>query len=163
MLKAYGIKQKSMIIQPEELETELYPEIVGVITRSNPEEVKAHIRAAEDFAKAYLFKYDLIALFGTETEPPTVGDEFLKKAIKIIASYFLVRKANPNVSLEVFRQDWELIIGNEHIPGWLTNIKNGTINPDWPLKPDDPNTPEDESLMHQDVFWKSTEKRTQRF
>lgn len=163
MLKAYGIKQKSMIIQPEELETELYPEIVGVITRSNPEEVKAHIRAAEDFAKAYLFKYDLIALFGTETEPPTVGDEFLKKAIKIIASYFLVRKANPNVSLELFRQDWELIIGNEHIPGWLTNIKNGTINPDWPLKPDDPNTPEDESLMHQDVFWKSTEKRTQRF
>lgn len=163
MLKAYGIKQKSMIIQPEELDTELYPEIVGVITRSNPEEVKAHIRAAEDFAKAYLFKYDLIALFGTETEPPTVGDEFLKKAIKIIASYFLVRKANPNVSLELFRQDWELIIGNEHIPGWLTNIKNGTINPDWPLKPDDPNTPEDESLMHQDVFWKSTEKRTQRF
>lgn len=163
MLKAYGIKQKSMIIQPEELETELYPEIVGVITRSNPEEVKAHIRAAEDFAKAYLFKYDLIALFGTETEPPTVGDEFLKKAIKIIASYFLVRKANPNVSLELFRQDWELIIGNEHIPGWLTNIKNGTINPDWPLKPDDPNTPDDESLMHQDVFWKSTEKRTQRF
>lgn len=163
MLKAYGIKQKSMIIQPEELETELYPEIVGVITRSNPEEVKAHIRAAEDFAKAYLFKYDLIALFGTETEPPKVGDEFLKKAIKIIASYFLVRKANPNVSLELFRQDWELIIGNEHIPGWLTNIKNGTINPDWPLKPDDPNTPDDESLMHQDVFWKSTEKRTQRF
>lgn len=163
MLKAYGIKQKSMIIQPEELKTELYPEIVEVITRQDPEEVKAHIRAAEDFAKAYLFKYDLIALFGTETEPPTVGDEFLKKAIKIIASYFLVRKANPNVSLEVFRQDWELIIGNEHIPGWLTNIKNGTINPDWPLKPDDPNTPEDESLMHQDVFWKSTEKRTQRF
>lgn len=152
-----------MIIQPEELDTELYPEIVSVITRSNPEEVKSHIRAAEAFAKAYLFKYDLTALFGTETEPPKVEDEFLKKAIKIIASYFLVRKANSNVSLELFRQDWELIIGTDGEPGWLTNIKNGTISPDWPLKPDNPNTPEDESQMHQDVFWKSTLKRKHRF
>lgn len=47
-----------MIIQPEELNTELYPEIANIITRVTPEEIKSHIRAAEDFAKAYLFKYD---------------------------------------------------------------------------------------------------------
>lgn len=152
-----------MIIQPEELNTELYPEVVNMITRSNTEELKSHIRAAEDFAKAYLFKYDLKALFGTDTEPPSIEDEFLKKAVKIIACYFLVRKSNPNVSLELFRQDWELIIGDEHNPGWLTNIKKGLINPDWPIKKDDPNTLEDESQINQEVFWDSTKKRTSRF
>lgn len=152
-----------MIIEPAELNTELYPEIVQIITRSDESEVKSHIQAAQDFAKAYLFKYDLDALFGTESQPPSVGDEFLKKAIKIIAAYFLVRKANPNISLELFRQDWELIIGDEHTPGWLTNIKNGTINPNWPLKKDDPSTIQDESKMDDDVFWDAIRKRTHRF
>ena len=152
-----------MIIQPQELGTELYPEIVNLITRSDDNELRSHIKAAEDFAKAYLFKYDLNALFGTENDPPTVQDEFLKKTIKIIASYWLVRKANPSVSLELFCKDWQMFIGDEDTPGWLTNIKNGTINPNWPLKKDDPNTPEDESKQEQDVFWHSTKKRINRF
>ena len=51
-----------MLVSPDDLKTELYPEIVQAITRSNPEEVKTQIKAAEAFCKSYLFKYDLNVL-----------------------------------------------------------------------------------------------------
>lgn len=156
-----------MLVQPSELNTELYPEVVEAITRSNPEETVSQIKAAEDFCKSYLFKYDLIALFGNDkvapVVEPTVKDENLKKTVKVIASYWLVRKANPNVNLDLFREDFELMVGNKEIPGWLYDIKEGNISPDWPYKPDNPDTPEDESATNDGVHWSSNQKRTQRF
>jgi hypothetical protein len=153
-----------MLVQPDELKTELYPEIIDAITRSDDAQVIIQIKAAEDFVKGYLFKYDLKALLGTETIAPTVIDENLKKVIKIIACYWLVRKANPNVSLDLFREDWMLMIGTKDEPGWLTEIKNGHINPDWPYKPDDLLTTNvDESQINSDVHWNSNYKRINRF
>lgn len=157
-----------MLVQPSDLTSELYQEVITAITRGNPNEVIAQIKAAEDFCKSYLFKYDLNALFGNDTvDPvmqPTVIDENLKKTIKVIASYWLVRKSNPNVNLDLFREDWELMIGSKEVPGWLWDIKEGNINPaGWPYKPDDPNTPEDESKINNEVSWSSNPKRTQRF
>ena len=79
-----------MLVQPSELNTELYPEIQSAITRGDENEVVTQIKAAEDFCKSYLFKYDLKALFGDDTvDPvvaPTVVDENLKTTVKIIAS-----------------------------------------------------------------------------
>jgi hypothetical protein len=152
-----------MLVQPSELNTELYPEVIQAITRSNPDETISQIKAAEAFCKSYLFKYDLKALFGDDTTAPKVVDENLKKTIKIIASYWLVRKANPNVNLDLFREDWELMIGNKEIPGWLYDIKEGNINPDWPYKIDNPTTDPDESKENDGVYWQSAHKRTQRF
>lgn len=156
-----------MLVQPSELNTELYPEIITAITRSTPQEVIEQIKSAEDFCKSYLFKYDLKALFGDDTVnpvvAPTVIDNNLKKTIKVIASYWLVRKANPNVNLDLFREDWQLMIGDKEGPGWLYDIKEGNINPDWPYKPDNTETPEDESAQNDGVFWASNTKRTQRF
>ena len=157
-----------MLVTPEDLKTELYPEIVDFITRSNTNEVISQINAAEDFCKSYLFKYDLKALFGDDTvEPvvaPTIVDNNLKKAVKIIASYWLVRKANPNVSVDLFREDYQLMIGTKEAPGWLYDIKEGNVNPDWPYKPDDPATHDvDESEINNTVNWSSNPKRTQRF
>lgn len=152
-----------MLVKPSELNTELYPEVIEAITRSNPDETISQIKAAEAFCKSYLFKYDLKALFGDDSTEPTVVDENLKKTIKIIASYWLVRKANPNVNLDLFREDWELMIGNKEIPGWLYDIKEGNINPDWPYKIDNPDTDEDESKENDGVYWQSAPKRTQRF
>ncbi|MCT3661057.1 hypothetical protein HZR00_00820 [Elizabethkingia anophelis] len=152
-----------MIITKEDLKTDMYPEVIEMITRSDDEEVKTHIKSAVDFTKAYLFKYDLKALFGTDTTEPTVEDESLKKAIKIIAAYFLVRKANPNISLNLFREDWMLWVGTKEEPGYLYEIRNGDLNPDWPYRPDDPDTPEDESKINDDVYWDSTKKRVNRF
>ncbi|AKK74450.1 hypothetical protein OK18_19150 [Chryseobacterium gallinarum] len=153
-----------MLVTPEDLVTELYPEVVNEITRTSKEEQEAQIRAAEDFAKGFLFKYDLKALFGTVATAPTVKDEGLKKCIKIIAAYFLVRKANPAVQLDLFRDDYMMMIGTKEEPGWLYEIRNGAINPEWPYKPDDPDTPDiDESTMYDDVYWTSTKKRINRF
>lgn len=156
-----------MLVQPSELNTELYPEIQSAITRGDENEVVTQIKAAEDFCKSYLFKYDLKALFGDDTvDPvvaPTVVDENLKKTVKIIASYWLVRKSNPNVNLDLFRDDWQLMIGDKEGPGWLYDIKEGNVNPAWPYKADDPTTPEDESAQNDGVFWGSNQKRTQRF
>lgn len=153
-----------MLVEPQELITELFPEIVEEIVRGNSDEVLLQIKSAEDFVKGYLFKYDLKALFGTATTQPSLVDESLKKCIKIVASYWLVRKCNPNVNIELFANDYGLMIGSEKEPGWLINVKNGDINPDWPYKPDDVTTPDiDESEEDKPVFWISNYKRTQRF
>lgn len=153
-----------MLVQPEDLFTELYPEVIDQITRNNPEEVITQIKAAESFVKGYLFKYDLKALFGTDEVNPTHPDENLKKIVKIVASYWLVRKSNPGVSYEVFREDWDLMIGTRQEPGWLTDIKEGKINPPgWPLAVDDPDTPEDEGTKNNEVHWTSITKRTNHF
>ncbi len=153
-----------MLVQPEELITELYPEIVDEIIRGNSDEVILQIKSAEDFIKGYLFKYDLKALFGTTTDAPTIVDESLKKCVKIVASYWLVRKANPNVNLDQFKNDWEFMIGTKESPGWLIDVKNGDINPEWPYKPDDLSTPDiDESEIENPVFWGSNIKRVNSF
>lgn len=151
-----------MIIAPAELNTELYPEIIDEICRNDPQEVVQHIKDAEDFVKGYLFKYDLNALFGNENSAPTVQDNQLKKVIKFIASYFLVRKANPNINLELFREDWLMLVGGgEHKGGWLEGVRDGLINPPWPYQQDNPLTPENES--NADVWHTSNYKRSNSF
>jgi hypothetical protein len=155
-----------MLVQPSELTSELYQEIIDEITRSNVEEARTQIKAAEDFCKSYLFKFDLKALFGDDTvDPvvaPTVVDENLIKTVKIIASYWLVRKANPSISLDLFREDWELMIGTKSEPGWLTQIKEGYLVPAWPYKADDSETPDVDESAGQ-VNWSSNIKRTNHF
>lgn len=152
-----------MLVKIPDLETELYEEVIEEITRASEKEKTDHIKAAEDFVKGFLFKYDLNALFGTIDTEPTHIDESLKKCVKIIAAYFLVRKANPNVQLSIFKDDYMMMIGTKEEPGWLYEIRNGAINPDWPYKKDNPETPEDESKQNDDVYWTSTTKRTNRF
>ncbi len=164
-----------MLVQPQELETELYPEIIGEIVRGDESEVISQIKAAEAFCKSYLFKYDLKALFGVDAVAavgdtpavvavsPTVVDENLKKCVKIIASYWLVRKANPNVSVDLFREDYEMMIGTKDNPGWLTEIRDGYLNPAWPYAVDNPDTPNIDESDNTPVSWSSNVKRTQRF
>ena len=152
-----------MLVTIEDLKTEMYTEVLSAISRGDRDELEKQLKAAEDFAKAYLFKFDLKALFGDAQTPPIIHDEMLTKAIKVIASYFIVRKANPSGSIELFREDWLLMVGTEKEPGWLTDIKKGVIVPDWPLKPDNPQTVEDESQKANGVFWNSEKKRTNRF
>lgn len=158
------------LITPSELITELYPEVVNQITRyENSTEAPAnaeaqkHIDDSEAFIKSFLFKYDLVKLFGTKTEQPTVVDDALKKCVKVCASWFLVRKANPNVNMDVFYQDFLFWIGTEEDPGWLYGIRDGKINPNWPYPVDDPDTPDDESEANNEVYWTSTKKRENRF
>lgn len=156
-----------MLVKPEELKSELYPEIVDEITRGDSDEVLIQIKAAEDFCKSYLFKYDLKALFGDDTVEiaiePTVIDENLKKCVKIIAAYWLVRKSNPNTSVDLFRDDYEMMIGTKAEPGWLTQIKEGYLVPAWPYAIDNPTTPEVDEGENSQVSWSSNKKRRNSF
>lgn len=152
-----------MIIQPQDLYTELYPEVVSEITRGDLEEVKTQIKAAQDYVKAYLFRYDLDKLFGVDDAAPEVEDENLKKIVKILATYWLVKKASPGANLENYLTDMEMMIGSSRYPGWLINIRDGKSNPDWPYRPDDPGTPADESNIHGSVYASHNIKRIQSF
>ena len=164
------------LITPKDLDTELYEEVISQITRyqepvdeENEEppveainqEVQNHIDDAESFIKTFLFKYDLEKLFGTADAEPTINDHALKKCVKVATSWFLIRKANPNVNLARFEADFMFWIGTEEEPGWIYGIRDGKLNPNWPYPIDNPETPEDESGS--DVYWTSTTKRTNRF
>lgn len=158
------------LITAKDLYTELYDEVISQITRfevdeDNPDkinqEVQDHIDDAEAFLKSFLFKYDLDKLFGTEITEPELIDHSLKKCVKVTASWFLFRKANPNVNLDKFYQDFMFWVGTEDEPGWIYSIRDGKLNPKWPYPIDNPETPEDESGS--DVYWTSTRQRVNRF
>lgn len=148
-----------MIVTVEELSTtSLYPEIIKAITRDNTQAAELQILAAESLTRSYMSKYDCDAIFGTVDKEPTYKGaalELTKKVIKIIASYYLVRLANPNVDLELFRLDYQDALD------WLKDLQKGDVAPDLPYKPDDPNTPNDES--GDSVAWTSNIKRNNHF
>lgn len=146
-----------MIVTVEELgQTSLYPEIIETITRGDREAAELQIVAAESLCKSYLFKYDLKAAFGENGEPPAIQCELLKKIVKTIASYYLVRLANPNVDLELYRLDYQLALD------MLKDIRDGKNNlVELPYAKDDPETEDNES--DGSVAWNSNVKRVQHF
>lgn len=145
-----------MITTPEELErTTLYPEVIRQITRGDQEAVKLQILAAESLAKSYLTKYDLTALFGTESRAASHPDELIKTVVRTIASYYLLKMANPNVNIELAQMDYKDAINI------LRDIRDGKNNlPGVPYATDDPATDEEGAG---DVQWHSTPKRTNLF
>lgn len=146
-----------MIISIQELQqTELYPEVIEAISRSSEDAVKLQIMAAESFCKSYLFKYDLSAAFGTETTPPEVDSPMLKKIVKTIAAYYLLRMANPNFNLELYQGEYEAVVR------LLEDIRDGNNNiTELPYKTDDPATPTIEGELG--TSWSSNPKRKNHF
>ena len=145
-----------MIISIQELQqTELYPEVIEAISRSSEDAVKLQIMAAESFCKSYLFKYDLSAAFGTETTPPEVDSPMLKKIVKTIAAYYLLRMANPNFNLELYQGEYEAVVR------LLEDIRDGNNITELPYKTDDPATPDIEGELG--TSWSSNPKRKNHF
>ena len=146
-----------MIISIQELQqTELYPEVIDAISRSSEDAVALQIMAAESFCKSYLFKYDLDAAFGTADTPPTVESPMLKKMVKTIAAYYLLRMANPNVNLELYQSEYEAVVQ------LLQDVRDGNNNiTELPYKTDDPSTPEIEGELS--TSWSSNPKRKNHF
>lgn len=145
-----------MIVSIEELgKTSLYPNIINQITRNDDTAAELQILAAEELVKSYLTKYDLMAIFGDETHLPTFNSELVKKCVKIIASYYLVRMANPNVDLELFRDDYKDCLA------LLADIRDGRNNVSLPYATDNADTEADES--NPSTSWSSNPKRTNHF
>jgi hypothetical protein len=120
--------------------------------------VTTGISSAIDEAKGYLNRFDLVAIFGTADDDPTVAApqlEHLKSVVKELACWKLIKLANPNVDLKLFRTGYEDAIA------WLTKVQKGQVDPEgWPYKPDDPATPGNENSG---IQWSSNKKRTQHF
>ena len=137
-----------------DLYTHLYEDIIDQITREDDDIVERVITSAINEAKYYLSKYDLLKLFGDEETAPEVVDSKLQDTVKDLACWQLVRLANPNVNIELFRTNYEDAIKT------LEKIQAGKADPPWPRKPDDPETDFNEGST---INWTSNPKRTQHF
>lgn len=129
----------------DNLTTHIYPEILDEITRGDDTKATTAISNAITEVKAYLGKYDLLKLFGSETAEPTVTDEWLKDLVKDVACWRLIKLANPNIDVAMLRTGYEDTIKT------LDKIQKGLIDPEgWPYKPINPQTnfPEGSSVAY---------------
>jgi phage gp36-like protein len=120
-----------------ELETHIDIEIIDAITGITSPATDAtadnHIDAAISEAKSYLSRFNLDELF--HATAPTPADKNLKNKVKDIAVWNIIKKANPNVDMNVMKDNYETSIA------WLKDCAKGLADPDgWNLKTDDTDT-----------------------
>lgn len=142
-----------MLVTVQDLgKSDLYPEIIDKITRGNSSDAELQLATAEDIVKGYLSKYDLTAIFGTATTQPTFESLSVKRIIKTIAAWFLIKRANPNVNTELFYDDYKNAIK------WLEDVQEGKINLQLPFAPVTPETEANDG-----VYFNSLPKQTNFF
>ena len=140
-----------MYLIKSDLTPPLYPEIIEEITRANDNIITVCINNGIAEVKAYMPRFDLLALFGNDVTAPTITDEHLKSITKDIVCWHLVKLANPNVNIPMFRTAYEDAIK------FLEKLMRGQASPaGWPLKLDDPATIGDEGKR---IFAASNIKR----
>ena len=119
------------IVAPADLYTQMYPEVRTLITRGDDTIPAKAISSAIKEVKMYLSRFDLVALFGDPVADTaaTINDEFLIDLVKSIATWHLLRLANPNVDLTIARTWYEDAISS------LKKITLGTTMPEgWPYR-----------------------------
>jgi len=117
------------IIQPADLGTLLYPEVINEITRADGGTLAANaIALAIGEASIYLTRYDLVQLFGDPVAGTTAtfSDPFLTNLVKQIAVWQLVKLGNASIQYEHARNMYEEAIKT------LKAIQQGTADPRWP-------------------------------
>ena len=114
----------------DDLTTHLYAEITDVITRSNDAIITKAINASMAEIMSYLNRFDLTAMFGSSTSDPTYQNEHLKTLAKDVCCWHIIKLANPNINLELFRTVYADAIK------FLEKVMKGTVDPGWPLRTD---------------------------
>lgn len=141
------------IITIADLGTNLYPEIIDEITRSDSSITNAAIAAAEQEAKMYLGRYDIVTLFGTGTDAPVSPDPYLQSLVKDLACWHLLRLANPGTDYAASRTAYQ------HALAALKEIRNGGANPQgWPYATPVGDTPDGDAIN-----WYSNERRNNHY
>lgn len=139
----------------EDLYAKIYQEIIEEIVRDNATIIPKAISSAIAESKCYLSRFDLLALFGNETTEPTVEDDYLKDIVSDIACWNVIKLANPNINIPMFRTAYEDAIK------FLEKVMKGQASPDgWPYKTDNTDTDYNEANS---VQWSSNTKRVQQF
>lgn len=136
-----------------DLYSHIYQEVIEEIVRNTDDadtKLAMAIKAGEAEAKAYLNRFDMPTMFTTEYE-----DELLRNKVKDIVCWHLIRLANPNIDMALFRTLYEDAIR------FFEKVMKGLIDPaGWPLRADDPDTPNDDAG---NVEWRTFTKRTNNF
>lgn len=134
----------------EDITTHLYAEVRDEITRGDDSLITKAITTGVGMAKSYLNRYDLVAMFDNDDSKRTFNDEFLNGVVKDIVCWHLIKLCNPNVNLELFRTVYEDAIK------YLEKVQRGNTDPAWPLKANNPDTPNDDAG---NIEWRSLDKR----
>ncbi len=138
------------IITSSDLATNIYPEIITEITRTDTTITDRAINAAIQEAKMYLARFDLVQLFGTDSTAPTVTDEYLKSLVKDLACWHLLRLSNVGIDYTAYRTAYQDAIGA------LKNIMAGQAQPEgWPYL----DTSSEETPPGDSISWCSNPKR----
>lgn len=133
-----------------DLSTHIYGENITAITRGNNNITATAICAGVAEAESYLYAYDTAILLNPEAEGYP-EDENLKNKIKDLAAWHLVKLANPNINLELFRTSYEDALA------WFDKIMKRQLQPaHWPRLKDNPDTPYVEGGA---IQWASNKKR----
>lgn len=117
-----------------DFKTHVYAEIITSISRGDATIAASAIAEAISTAKGYLSRYNRTKLFDADDDA-FVNDPQLLAAVKDIAVWRMIRLANPNLSVEMARTNYEDAIA------WLKDIQKGVVDPeDWPYVDDDEDT-----------------------
>ena len=138
------------LITQRDLATNIYAEIIDEITRTDTTIADRAIATAEQEAKMYLARYDLVQLFGNERVSATIQDEYLNSLLKDLACWHLLRLSSVGVDYTVYRTAYQDAISA------LKNIMTGQAQPDgWPyLDTTSESVPQGDSIS-----WNSNPKR----
>lgn len=151
----------AFILTKEELYTHIYQENIDTITRDQDSIVEKAIQAGIAEAQAYLARFNIALLLPTVSPAdwPTwsapagfFNDLNLLNKVKDLAAWHLIKLANPNIHLDLFRQSYEDAIE------WFKQVQKGQASPyGWPARVDDPDTPYIEGGP---IQWASNPKRS---
>lgn len=137
----------------QDLYTHIYPELVDEILRGDDAIGIQAIDAAVQETKLYLSKYDVVALLGNAEHVATMQDALLQHIVKTIACWNLVQLAHAGLSFDAQMRQYE------HAIRTLTQIKEGTLMPQWPRAL----TTSEELVDQSPIDWYSTPKRNNHF
>ena len=137
------------LLTKTDLTPPIYQEIIDEITRDDDSIVDKAIANGEGEAKSYLNRYNKAVMFDAAFD-----DEFFRGLVKDITCWHLIKLANPNVDMALFRTAYE--DARRH----FEKVQNGSIDPEWPLRENDANTPIDDAGT---IEWSSNTKRTNHY
>lgn len=134
-----------------DLKTHIYPDLIEEIVRGDESIAPKAIKAAMAQIKSYLSKYDLTKLFSDQIE-----DENLTDKVKDVACWKLVKLANPNIDLTLFKDAYKEAVD------WFKDVRDGNADPEgWPYKENDTTTEGFDEASQ--IGWSSNRKRQNHF
>jgi phage gp36-like protein len=105
-------------------------------------------------AISFLNRYNIEIMFSNEDSKRTFQNDMLDTKVKDLAVWHLLTLGNANTNLEVFRTRYEDALK------WFEKVMKGMIDPPFPLKDNDPNTPNDDAGT---IEMRSFSKRTNNY